>query len=62
MFFSAAWGNPPPSLKNIFKELKEDLDIIKNPNKRWEFRELGKTGRFSSKYFLNCMCGTSNVT
>ena len=23
---------PPPSLKNIFKELKEDLDIIKNPN------------------------------
>ena len=23
---------PPPSLKNIFKELKEDLGIIKNPN------------------------------
>ena len=31
--FSVPTGvNPPPSLKNIFKELKEDLDIVKNPN------------------------------
>ena len=31
--FSVPTGvNPPPSLKNIFKELKEDLNIVKNPN------------------------------
>ena len=30
--FSVPTGVQPPSLKNIFKELKEDLDIVKNPN------------------------------
>ena len=32
MFLCADGRQSPPSLKNIFKELKEDLDIVKNPN------------------------------
>ncbi len=40
--FSVLNGNPPPSLKNIYKELSDDVDFI--PPQHGELTEWGKRG------------------
>ena len=59
--FGATGVVPPPSLKNIFKELKEDLGIVKNPN-NGNLEDWAKQGVFLLNTSLTVCAGQGNVT